>query len=655
MTGIKQINIGAAPNDQTGDPLRAAFDKVNANIAELDRRAAANAAAASVADMKASDAGKAADIADGKAVAAQRTADTVDGIARGARQAADEADAKAIHAQASADAAGGAASQAQRSAEAAADAAGRAQGTADAALARNEKGMPGGVAPLDANGAVPDQYRPKRSCVVVAGNVDLDDYKQPVDIFLSSSTGVSHLPAGLDAPCFLLVEAVAGAAVQTLSSSEQASRRYFRTLLPQDIWSPWREAGTVQEITGTGVDFDSMKSSGVFFWRSAGPLANGANYPKLPALRNCGEVSVLDLAGVVMQRVRYGALSGNASGPEFARQFLPAGEGAGTGGWTRWRYLGAVSDAADLAIEDCGDVWLEGSGWRRWSQAQGGYVRFAPPIGHVWQDRSTQDYANGPLIRSLIDENCHFTVSGNNGKGAIFRATAYADPNAPTMIMACGTGVATLGTTKNRWGGPLPVRFITDDIERGRIIESRWVFGPDLSAPPPFTHIATINYLGAGYEYGLMFKPRNAGTTVAVGFMNSANNLVGSIQVTDSITQYNTASDYRLKHDIVVTPVADSYRRIMDVRVVDYSMADAGIRYRGAIAHELQAVIPHAVTGVKDGMIKMPGMDESVPAYQQVDYSKIVPDLIAALQHANVRMNELEERVKALTTSKPEA
>lgn len=621
MTAIKQINIGAAPNDQTGDPLRAAFDKVNANIAELDRRAAANAAAASVADMKASDAGTAAGIADGKAVAAQRAADTADGIARGARQAADEADAKAIHAQAS----------------------------ADAALARNEKGMPGGVAPLDANGAVPDPYRPKRSCVVVAGNVDLDDYKQPVDIFLSSSTGVSHLPAGLDAPCFLLVEAVAGAAVQTLSSSEQASRRYFRTLLPQDTWSPWREAGTVQEITGTEMDFDSMKSSGVFFWRSTGPLERGANYPKLPALRNCGEVSVLDLAGVVMQRVRYGALSGNASGPEFARQFLPAGEGTGTGRWTRWKYLGAVSDAADLAIEDCGDVWFEGSGWRRWSQAQGGYVRFSPPIGHIWQDRSTQDYANGPLIRSLIDENCHFTVAGNNGKGAIFRATPYADPNSPTMIMACGTGVATLGTTKNGWGGPMPVRFITDDIERGRIIGSRWVFGPDLPSPPPYTHVATINYLGANYEYGLIFKPRNAGTTVAVGFMNSANTLVGSIQVTDSITQYNTASDYRLKHDVAETPIAESYRRVMGVRVVDYSMADADIRQRGAIAHELQALIPHAVTGTKDEMIKMPGMEESVPAYQQVDYSKIVPDLIAALQHADRRINALEERVKALT------
>lgn len=200
MTAIKQINIGAAPNDQTGDQLRSAFDKVNANIAELDRRTVANATAAAIAELKAADAGKAADVADGKAVAAQRTGDTADAAARQARQAADEADAKALHAQASADSAGAAASQAQRSAQAAADAADRAQGTADAALPRSDKGKPEGVAPLGADGAVPDEYRPKRKCVVVQGNVDLNEYKRPVEVFLSSSAGVSNLPAGLNAP-----------------------------------------------------------------------------------------------------------------------------------------------------------------------------------------------------------------------------------------------------------------------------------------------------------------------------------------------------------------------------------------------------------------------------------------------------------------------
>lgn len=36
---IQQINIGAAPNDKTGDKLRDSFDKVNKNFTELDNRA----------------------------------------------------------------------------------------------------------------------------------------------------------------------------------------------------------------------------------------------------------------------------------------------------------------------------------------------------------------------------------------------------------------------------------------------------------------------------------------------------------------------------------------------------------------------------------------------------------------------------------------
>lgn len=35
---LQPINIGAAPNDKTGDPLRNAFGKANANFADLDNR-----------------------------------------------------------------------------------------------------------------------------------------------------------------------------------------------------------------------------------------------------------------------------------------------------------------------------------------------------------------------------------------------------------------------------------------------------------------------------------------------------------------------------------------------------------------------------------------------------------------------------------------
>lgn len=112
---IQQINIGQAPNDGTGDLLRDAFGKANANFADLDTRASA-------AWTRANE-GVAA------AAAAQSTAD-------GAASGAVDARGAAFAAQATADAAGGAATAAQATADGAVTAAGDAQADATSALAQ---------------------------------------------------------------------------------------------------------------------------------------------------------------------------------------------------------------------------------------------------------------------------------------------------------------------------------------------------------------------------------------------------------------------------------------------------------------------------------------------------------------------------------------
>jgi hypothetical protein len=58
------------------------------------------------------------------------------------------------------------------------------------------------------------------------------------------------------------------------------------------------------------------------------------------------------------------------------------------------------------------------------------------------------------------------------------------------------------------------------------------------------------------------------------------------------------------------------------------------------IAHELQEVVPWAVFGDKDAE-DVDGM----PVYQTVDYSSLVPVLWSALQEANDRIEELEQRL----------
>lgn len=106
---IQQINIGQAPNDGTGDQLRSAFAKANANFTDLDTRAsaawaranegvAAAAAAQSTADGAASGATAAQATADG----AQATADDAMGAATAAQSTSDGAVTAAVAAQADA-------------------------------------------------------------------------------------------------------------------------------------------------------------------------------------------------------------------------------------------------------------------------------------------------------------------------------------------------------------------------------------------------------------------------------------------------------------------------------------------------------------------------------------------------------------------------
>ena len=86
----------------------------------------------------------------------------------------------------------------------------------------------------------------------------------------------------------------------------------------------------------------------------------------------------------------------------------------------------------------------------------------------------------------------------------------------------------------------------------------------------------------------------------------------------------------------------------------------------GFIAHEVQAVVPYAVTGekdavkfVKDGDLSDTGTKadadriaalptKEVPNYQQLDYGKLVTLLTASIQELSAKNDALEARIKTL-------
>ena len=135
-----------------------------------------------------------------------------------------------------------------------------------------------------------------------------------------------------------------------------------------------------------------------------------------------------------------------------------------------------------------------------------------------------------------------------------------------------------------------------------------------------------------------------------------AGSTVGDISITSSATTYNTSSDYRLKEN--VTPIQGASDIVKAMNPCTYTAIVDGIWYDGFLAHELQDVLPRAVTGTKDGMIEeeyevTPATEaeeaimgtRSVPDMQSVDYAKLTPILVASLQEALGRIDALEAAI----------
>ncbi len=101
-----------------------------------------------------------------------------------------------------------------------------------------------------------------------------------------------------------------------------------------------------------------------------------------------------------------------------------------------------------------------------------------------------------------------------------------------------------------------------------------------------------------------------------------------------------SASDYRLKEDAQDFSGVELLNRL---KVYDYAWKASGTREYGVLAHELQSELPYLVSGKKDEV------DESgQPQIQRVNYAKLVPILLRAIQEQQEMINELSEQVKVL-------
>ena len=140
-----------------------------------------------------------------------------------------------------------------------------------------------------------------------------------------------------------------------------------------------------------------------------------------------------------------------------------------------------------------------------------------------------------------------------------------------------------------------------------------------------------------------MYKSYQGTGTPHMTFLNGATT-VGTITNNGTNAAYNTTSDYRKKN--VIGDIEDACERVLDLRPLQYEFKDIinPTRQEGFLAHEVQEVVPQAVTGDKDAVDPV----TDAPILQQLDHSKLVPLLTQALREAIWKIEDLEEKVEEL-------
>ena len=162
-------------------------------------------------------------------------------------------------------------------------------------------------------------------------------------------------------------------------------------------------------------------------------------------------------------------------------------------------------------------------------------------------------------------------------------------------------------------------------------------------------------------DFCARFDGVGSGSGNFIQFVNAYGQM-GAITYNAGTTYYNTSSDYRLKENDV--SISNGITRVKQLRPIRFNWkANKDLTVDGFIAHEVSPVVPEAVVGEKDatqttyygGSDTIPEgkkegdvKEENAILPQQLDASKLIPVLTAALQEAIAKIETLEAKVAVL-------
>jgi len=274
--------------------------------------------------------------------------------------------------------------------------------------------------------------------------------------------------------------------------------------------------------------------------------------------------------------------------------------------------------------------------------------------------------------------------AGNNTQLAIDGTTGYG------VLHLRGTGGGSTNTKFSIGVGDDTLYLAYDEVDGAHRItvdgngKSRFTKGV---TPAVIDSSNSFEFLFAGSSDAGM-SIASTGNSNATGFLNfrrSTTTLIGHINRngTSDAVNYNTSSDYRLKENIA--NITDGITRVKQLtpRRFSWKSDSDSTMQDGFIAHEIDSIVTHAVSGTKDAVKTLNKVvvntEDDIIAFdieeadwttgketgqypsdstwansktqiipQALDYGTVTPLLTAALQEAIAKIEALEARVAAL-------
>ena len=255
---------------------------------------------------------------------------------------------------------------------------------------------------------------------------------------------------------------------------------------------------------------------------------------------------------------------------------------------------------------------------------------------------------NGDELVIENNGNAGLTIlTGNSNTGSIFFADAD-DPNIGGIQYDHSTDDATM-TFRAGDNVRMALKITNNDltISQGNDYTNNGTGGG--------SGVSIKDIGGTRGEIGI--EKTGTGAAGMIYFYNG-NGGVGSITTSSSSTAYNTSSDYRLKENVDYT--FDATSRLKQLKPARFNFkADADTTVDGFLAHEVSSIVPEAITGIHNevqvweegeelpegvsvGDNKLDDEGNTIPKYQGIDQSKLVPLLVKTIQELEARITALE-------------